>query len=112
MSRVERINELLKRSIAEILTRKIADSRIGFVSILEVRVTKDLSQAWVYYSQIGSTQDKLKTKRGLRSATGYIRGELGKDLRLQNVPNLTFEYDSTVERGSSLIDKINSLSDE
>ncbi len=109
MTRMERVNELLKRTIADVIRTKISDSRIGFISILSVRTSKDLAVAKVFYSQIGALQEKLKTKRGLRSAAGAIRSELGKELRMGSIPELYFELDESHERAAIIIDKINAL---
>ena len=112
MSRVERVSALIQQEIADILIKKINDKRIGFISITKVEVSKDFSHAWVSYSQIGSDEAKQLTKRGLSSATPFIKGELGKVLRLQKVPQIHFKYDDRIEKTAKLIEQINALSEE
>lgn len=110
MARVDRMASLLRQEIATILQKKISDSRIGFVSIIDVELSKDLSIATVYYSQLGSVKDKEKTKKGLFSASKYIHYELGKRLNyLQTIPKLVFKYDDGIERGSNTLALLNSL---
>lgn len=112
MSRVDRVSVLIQQEIADILIKKINDKRIGFISLTKVDLSPDFSHAWVYYSQIGSEEAKYETKRGLSSATKFIKGELGKVLRLQRVPQIHFKFDDRVEKTAQLIERINALSDE
>ncbi len=112
MSRTERVASLLKKEIADILHRKINDIRIGFITITSIKISPDLTHAWVYYSQIGSEEQKQITKKGLASATKFIKLEIGKVLTTQVVPNIHFQYDDTLERAQKLIEKIDALSDQ
>lgn len=110
MSRAIRLSSLLRQEIASILQKKIADSRIGFVSITDVELSKDMATATVYYSQLGSEKDKQNTKKGLFSASKFIHYELGKRLNyLQSIPRIVFKYDDGIERGSNTIALLNSL---
>jgi ribosome-binding factor A len=109
-ARVERIASLIKREIADILRKRANDTRIGFITLTKVTVTKDLSQAFVYYSEIGSEEAKKKTKLGLQSSTKFIKGEVGKALHTKTVPELHFKYDDSLEKAAQLIDRINEIS--
>lgn len=109
MSRMDRIDELIRREISEILIRRVNDHRIGFISVISVKTSPDLSLATIYYSQIGSEDDKHRTSKALKSAIGFIRGELGKKLMLKTLPRIRFEYDESIERGSELLEKIKAL---
>lgn len=112
MARVERMASLLRQEVAEILRVKIADNRIGFVSITDVELSKDLAIATVYYSQLGSEKDKEKTRKGLGAASKYVHYELGKRLNyLKTIPKIRFLYDEGIARGSEMIAKLNTLSD-
>lgn len=110
--RLERINSLLKQEIATILTRRINDQRIGFISITEVKISKDLSLAKVFYSQLGSEEDRKRTKKGLQAARKFIKGEIGRVIKLRTVPDLCFIYDESIERGSRVLSKLNKLASE
>ncbi len=109
-ARIERIASLIKREVADILRKKTNDNRIGFISITKVDVTKDLSQAWVYYSEYGSDAAKKQTALGLKSSSKFIKGEVGRALHTKVVPELHFKYDDTLEKAAQLIDRINEIS--
>jgi len=113
MARRERIASLLRQEIAGILQKKIADSRIGFISIIDVEVSKDFSVATVYYSQLGSTKEKETTRKGLASAARFVHYELGKILNyLQSIPRIQFKFDDGIERGSIILSKLSDLASE
>lgn len=101
--------------VSELLVKGLKDPRIGFVTITGVKVTDDLHLATVYFSVIGSDEEKKATEAGLNSARGYIRKELGKNLRMRYIPDITFRYDESVEYGSrieSLLKEIVTKEDE
>lgn len=96
-SRTERISEEIKRELANIL-REIKDPRMkGMISILAVKVTKDLSYAKVYVSVLASEEDKKSTKEALKSASGFIRRELSNRVDLRVTPQLMFEISDSIE---------------
>ncbi|GAB4341081.1 MAG: hypothetical protein Kow0099_17520 [Candidatus Abyssubacteria bacterium] len=91
------------------VTRGIKDPRIGFASITSVEVSGDLRHAKVYFSVYGSEQERKATIAGLKSAAGYIRRELGQRIRLKRVPELSIIYDESLERGSRILELIDSV---
>ena len=99
----------MKQEIADILMRKIKDPRIGFVTVTGVRTTSDLKQAPVYVSVLGSERKRERTLQGLEAAHGLLQGRLARQLRMKRTPQLSFEYDPSVERGvrmTRLIDEL------
>jgi len=88
--------------VSELLVKGLKDPRIGFVTITGVKLTDDLHLATVYFSVIGSDEEKKATEQGLNSARGYIRKELGKNLRMRYIPDIVFRYDVSVEYGSRI----------
>ena len=110
MARQDRISSLLKSEIATLLRNKINDDRIGFISITDVTVSKKHDHAYVYYSQIGTPEEKERTKKGLASASKFLHAELSKIIRYMAVPKLHFRFDDSIERGVETLNKINSLS--
>ena len=104
-----RINEDIQRELS-VLLRDIKDPRInqGMISITAVDTTSDLSQAKVYLSvyDIKSKTDFLK---GLKSASGFLRYELGRALSLRHTPQLHFELDKSLERGANITSILNDL---
>ena len=108
-SRMKRVENLILQSIPTIINQKVNDERIGFISITSVEISKDLSTAKVYYSQIGSEEEKEKTFKGLCSAAGTIKGYISNIVHLKRIPNLRFIYDDSLERGVETLKKIQEL---
>jgi len=108
--RVGRVGEQIKKELSQMLQTEIKDPRIGFVTITGVEVTNDLSIAKVYLSVMGDEQEKEETLQALAKATGFIRSELGRRIRLRKTPELIFQIDRSIEYGSrieELIAKLN-----
>ena len=103
--RVNRVGEQMKKEIGDIISRKIKDPRVGFVTVTDVQVTGDLQQAKVYISVLGDEQQREDTLKGLAKAKGFIRTEIGQRIRLRKTPELIFEFDETMAYGN----RINSL---
>jgi ribosome-binding factor A len=110
MARIERLEALIRKEVAEILQRKTSDSRIGFISITDVEISKDMATATVYYSQLGSDKEKADTRKGLASAAGHIHYELCRRINyIKTVPKLTFRFDDGIERGASVLNIMKDL---
>ena len=112
MSRPERVAEQIKREVSMILREKVSDPRIGFVSLTTVELTPDLKNAKIFVSVLGDENARNETLEGLRSATHFIRGELGEALKLRFVPEINFVYDKSLERGSRVLTIMNRLERE
>jgi ribosome-binding factor A len=100
--RANRVAEQMKKELGEILTRKIKDPRIGFVTVTDVEVTGDLQQAKVFISVLGEEKEKQDTLLGLSKAKGFIRSEIGQRIRLRKTPELVFEFDEALEHGNRI----------
>ncbi len=112
--RVSRVASLIKQEISQMLLHGIKDNRvgIGMVSVTNVNVSGDLQHAKIYVSIYGSDQVRSETMAGLRSATGYVRSELGHRIRLRRTPEVIFIEDRSLERGTEIISLLNQLSQE
>ena len=112
--RVSRIASLIKQEISQMLLHGIKDYRVGIsmVSVTDVDVSGDLQHAKVFVSIYGSDQVRSETMAGLRSATGYVRGELGHRMRLRSTPEVQFIEDRSLERGTEILSLLNKLSQE
>ena len=98
------VREVLSESVGE-----LKDPRIGFVTVTGVETSPDLRTARVFVSVLGSEKKREKTLAGLEAAHGVLQGRIASELRLKRTPQLTFEYDDSVERGvrmSHLIDEL------
>jgi ribosome-binding factor A len=100
--RGKRVADRIREEISDILLRKIKDPRIGFVTITEVEVTGNLKFAKVFYSVIGTDEDRSLAVEGLASALGFIKRELGSRLQLKYMPEVAFFYDSSLEQGDRI----------
>ena len=107
--RTERVGDQIQLEIADILSRRMRDPRVGFVTITSVDVTADLKQAWVYVTVLQEGEQGNEAIATLARATGFIRRELGRRLKLRYVPELTFVRDPSVDqvrRVMSLLDEL------
>ncbi len=102
--RSQRVGDLLREEIAEIVIHRLKDPRIGFVTITGVDVTDDLKIAKIYVS-IFKDEDKKTTLEILNSAKSFIRSELSKRLRMRSIPSIDFRLDASIEYGNK-IDKL------
>ena len=95
--RVEKVQELMKQEISQIIQRELKDPRIGFVTVTSVECTGDLREAKIYVSLMGSEQQVKDSWAGLNRGLGFIRREIGKHIRLRFTPELTFELDKSLD---------------
>jgi len=110
--RIERVNNLIRQEISELLQRQVKDPRLGtFIAVTEVSTSPDLKHAKVFVSCISSQEEKQEALSALTAASGFFRKELAKHLRLRRIPELSFYWDDSIERGDHLlrlIDQVNS----
>ena len=109
IKKTERINEDIQRVMASLL-RNIKDPRVnqGMISVTAVDTAGDLSSAKVYLSVFGLQSEK-EFMKGLKSASGFLRRELGQSLSLRHTPQLIFELDKSIEHGSRINTILNTL---
>ncbi len=106
--RMRRVNESVRQVLSEALP-ELKDPRIGFVTITAVVTSTDLRQARVYVSVLGSERKRASALAGLEAAHGVLQARVARELRMKRTPQLTFEYDPSVERGvrmTRLIDEL------
>ncbi|VAW56131.1 Ribosome-binding factor A [hydrothermal vent metagenome] len=100
-SRSQRMAEQVRRELSELVRDEIKDPRVNWVSFTAVKVSRDLSNAVVYFTVLND-DEREQAGEGLNKATGFIRRELGKRIRSRIVPALKFVYDESIERGTSM----------
>lgn len=104
-TRLNRVNEELKKEISQVISFELKNPNItGLISVTKVKVTPDLRFARVYVSLLNSKNIK-KTMKGLKEATGYIKGQIARKINLRVTPDLQFEIDDSMEYGEK-IDKL------
>lgn len=92
----------MKKEISDILRNELKDPRLGFITITSVEVSRDLSDAKVYVSVLGSREDMEHSMEALKSAHGFIRREIGHRIRLRVTPEIRFIYDESIEHGAHI----------
>lgn len=111
--RIERINNLIRHELSDLLQRQVKDPRLGaFVAFTEVDTSPDMKYAKIFVSRIGSDEEKRDTLIALTSASHFFRRELAKSLVLPRIPELSFHWDDSLERGDRLLQLIDQVSEE
>ncbi|EHJ53142.1 30S ribosome-binding factor RbfA [Streptococcus macacae] len=101
--RLDRVGMEIKREVNEILQKKVRDPRVAAVTITDVEMLGDLSLAKVYYTVMSDlASDNQKAQVGLEKAKGTIKRELGKNLTMYKIPDLTFIKDESIEYGNKI----------
>ncbi len=107
-SRSARVAEQIKRELAELIRLEVKDPRVGFISLTDVELTPDYAHAKVFFTSMQGDEGLDAILTGLRRASGFLRRELGRRVRIHTTPELHFVYDRSVEHGSymsTLIEK-------
>lgn len=101
-SRSQRVVEQIRRELAELIRLEVKDPRVGFITLTDVEITPDYAHAKVYFTSMTGETDVPEILQGLRRATGFLRRELGRRVRIHTTPELHWHYDRSVEEGSRL----------
>jgi ribosome-binding factor A len=105
--RIERLNQLIRQEISELLHRQINDPRLGgFIAVTEVSTSLDLKYAKIFACRIGGVEEKQEILSALAGASGFLRKELAKRIKVRRIPELRFEWDDSIERGAHLLNLI------
>ncbi|MEG4799625.1 30S ribosome-binding factor RbfA [Microcoleus sp. ARI1-B5] len=110
--RIERVASMIKREVSLMLLNGIKDDRVGagMVSVTDVIVSGDLQHTKIFVSIYGTDEAKAETMEGLKSATSYVRNQLGQRLQLRRTPEVIFLEDRSLERGDKMLILLNQLS--
>ncbi|TDL97774.1 30S ribosome-binding factor RbfA [Macrococcus brunensis] len=100
--RSERVGEQLKKELSEVINQKMKNPNIGFVTVTEVEVTGDLSQATVYVTVLGEEKERQKSLEALEKSKGFMRSEIAHRMDLRIVPELKFQYDESIDYGNKI----------
>ena len=107
--RKEKLEELIKRIVSELIMKEIKDPRIGFATVTGVNLSKDKKNAKIGISIFGDASDCRKTFEGLKSAQSYIQHRLGKNLMVRNTPKIEFFLDPSVAKGVNMVDFLDKI---
>jgi len=111
-NRPERVAAVVQHLLAEKFARGMRDPRIGLVTITGVKMSPDLREAQVYWTVHGGDDVRKHTAQGLQEARGYLRREIGVELKLRVVPDLHFIYDEAIDRGERIEQLIRQVHEE
>lgn len=102
--RTQRLNRAIQQEISRLLEKDINDPRLsGLISITGVITSEDLRHVRVYVSILGDEETRTQALKGFTAASGFIKKEVSTNLRLRRAPELSFEYDDSIERGSAVL---------
>tara|TARA_B100000029_G_scaffold8545_1_gene9076 strand:- start:402 stop:791 length:390 start_codon:yes stop_codon:yes gene_type:complete len=112
--RVERVAALIRREISHLLINGIRDERVqqAMITITEVQVSGDLQHCKVFVSIYGDENQTKLVMSGLDAASGFLRGELGRKLQLRRAPEIVFQLDRGLEKGTSVLNLLERLDKE
>ena len=110
--RPERVAQMVQELLGELFARGMRDPRIGLVTITGVKMSPDLREARVFWTVHGDAEQRKHTGRGLDKARGFLRHEIGVQLKLRVTPELRFTYDEAIDRGERIEQLIRQVHDE
>lgn len=104
-SRSERVGRQLQKELADLLQNTVKDPRLGMVTVQEVRVTRDLAYANIYFTLFDNS-DRVEQEKLLNETAGFLRRQIAHRMKLRITPELKFQYDDSIENGTRLTDLI------
>ena len=107
--RTDRIGDQIRSEIADIIARRLNDPRIGFVTVTAVEVSEDLRHAKVFVSVYGDEKAKDQTMKGLKSASGLIKGEIGHRLKIKFTPDISFRLDTSLDKAEHVLNILDEI---
>ena len=110
--RVEKVQELMKQEISDIILHDLKDPRIGFVTVTSVACTEDLREAKIYVSVMGDEKKARDTLYGLESSLGFVRREIGKRIRLRFTPEISFALDTSLNYSDHIQRLLNEIHED
>lgn len=109
--RADRVSDLLKEEISQMLLKEVKDPHIGFMTITGVDVSRDLQVAKVFYTILGDEKQASESAQALNRVSPFIKRQLGKRLRMRCIPDIIFRYDHSLEYGARIDTILNQLND-
>ena len=107
--RVDRVSSLVHQVLATLLTFEVKDPRLADATVTEVEISGDLREARIYLAAPDDPETREEIMRGLQRASGFIRRELGKRVRLRVTPNLQFRWDESIQYGARIEQQLREL---
>ncbi len=108
-TRTEKLRQLLKEEVSDILRREIKDPRLGFFTVIDAEITSDLQHAKVFVSILGTEEERKQSMEVLKHAQHFVRQEFGKRVRMKTLPDIQFRLDDTVDRGVRILELLEEI---
>lgn len=110
--RVERVEKIIERELANIIFTEVHNDLLKFVSITKVSLNKDMSVAMVWYTVMGTNEEKIATQKAMENARGFFRSELAHRIDLRKTPELRFKYDTSLEYGNHISEVLENINNK
>jgi len=111
--RIERVNTEIRKELSQLIQRHLRDPRINsFLAVTAVETSSDLRFAKVFVSSIGGQEDEKESIQALTKAAGFLRTELAKSIRLRRMPELSFQWDNSIEHGDKILRMLDEIKNE
>jgi len=110
-ARMRRVDEAVREVLSDAVLQDLKDPRIGFVTVTDVKTSADLRHARVFFSVLGTDEEREATMAGLQSAHGILQSRVGRELRMKRTPTLQFVYDDTAERAARVEEILGEVGD-
>ena len=108
-TRTEKLRQLLKEEVSEILHREIKDPRLGFFTVIDTEITSDFQHAKVFVSILGTPEERKQSMDVLKHAQHFVRQEFGKRVRMKTLPDIQFQLDETVDTGVRILELLEEI---
>jgi ribosome-binding factor A len=112
ISRMLKINSLMKRELSQIIGYELRDPHLGFITVVGIEVTRDLRQAKAFVSIMGDEVQKKKSLRGLLKARGFIQKELGSRLSMKFIPSMKFVLDNSLDHAMHIEEVLKKIKED
>lgn len=110
--RIDRLKKLIKEEVSLIIQNKMKDPRIGFVTVTDIELSKDLKQAQIFLSIMGAQKEKDDTMKALKGAEGFVWETLKKSIQTKYIPRISFVMDDSLERGNRILSLLNEIKEK
>ena len=111
-ARMRRVDEAVREVLSDAVLQDLKDPRIGFVTVTDVKTSADLRHARVFFSVLGTDEERAATLEGLQSAHSILQARVGRELRMKRTPTLQFVYDDTAERAARVEEILGEVVDD
>lgn len=111
-TRQEKVQELLKQEVADILRRDFKDPRLGFITVIDTQITSDLRHAKVWVSVMGTEEEREANMKILKRSQHFVRQEFGKRVKMKTLPDIEFILDTSVDKGMRIFELLQRINKE